>query len=299
MNPPEHSPRPRSRPRPAPRSTAELAEAALAGAYGRDPAETTVTSAFWLHHTTRLAGGGATYHNHYLLLRAGLAFGACAFEAGELPPHFCESASGRPLGDLLQDENAPVRTAALDAFLAGTAPHGEAAGAERIVLPAGTPEVRARARDAAIAGLLGTGPGTRVALIGVVGPLAAAIREQGGVLLPCDLNLRVTDDDRPVTDDMTAVLPAAEAVVATGMTIGNGTFDLILGHCREQGVPLVVYAQTGSAVAREFLGAGVTALCAEPFPFSQFSADPTPLYRYAAGDRGGSAGPVRPRGAVL
>jgi len=69
-------------------------------------------------------------------------------------------------------------------------------------------------------------------------------------------------------------------VVATGMTLSNGTFDPILDHCRTREVPLVVYAQTGSAVSRAFLGAGVTALSAEPFPFSQFSAEPTTLYRY-------------------
>ncbi|MCX4779279.1 DUF364 domain-containing protein [Streptomyces sp. NBC_01264] len=77
-----------------------------------------------------------------------------------------------------------------------------------------------------------------------------------------------------------AVLERAQAVVATGMTLSNGTFDTILERCRSRGVPLVVYAQTGSAVARAFLGSGVTALSAEPFPFSQFSAEETVLYRY-------------------
>ncbi|OLF09703.1 hypothetical protein BLA60_18105 [Actinophytocola xinjiangensis] len=75
------------------------------------------------------------------------------------------------------------------------------------------------------------------------------------------------------------------AFEATGMTLGNGTFDEIVRRCRERDVPLVVYAQSGSAVAREFLGAGVTALSAEPFPFSQFSADPTVLHRYRAAKR--------------
>ncbi|MEU7994795.1 DUF364 domain-containing protein [Micromonospora sp. NPDC049060] len=81
---------------------------------------------------------------------------------------------------------------------------------------------------------------------------------------------------------MRDVLHVADAVVATGMTIGNGTFDEILRTCQDRDVPLIVYAQTASAVARHFLGAGVTALSAEPFPFSQFSADRTVLYRYHA-----------------
>ncbi|MYS11529.1 hypothetical protein GTW71_35045, partial [Streptomyces sp. SID6041] len=68
------------------------------------------------------------------------------------------------------------------------------------------------------------------------------------------------------------------------MTLSNGSFDTILDRCRHRGIPLVVYAQSGSAVARAFLGSGVTALSAEPFPFSQFSADETVLYRYRAMD---------------
>lgn len=269
---------------PAPHSVAQLTADVLAGRLGPDPARIAVTSAFWLYHTTRLAGGDVTYHNHYLLLRVGGSFGACSFEAGEIGPGFCENASGHSLATLLRSEQGPVRIAALDAYLAQTQPHRASPQAESTTLPGGTPELRATARDAAIAGLLDIAPGDRVALIGVVNPLVAAIRDRGGVCLPCDLNLRRTQWGEPVSDDMTEVLKQADAVVATGMTLGNGTFDLILQHCRELGVPLVVYAQSGSAVVRAFLGAGVTALSAESFPFSQFSADATPLYRYRAGE---------------
>ncbi|MFF8382629.1 Rossmann-like domain-containing protein [Streptomyces kanasensis] len=266
-----------------PQSVPELQQAALEGAFGPLPGELAVTSAFWLHHTTRLAGSQVTYRNHYLLLRSGDAFGACSFEAGELPPDFCAEASGHTLDTLLRHESAPVRVAALDAYLGRVRPHRDAAEAETVTLPTGTPEERARARDAAVAGLLDIAPGAKVALIGVVNPLVAAIREQGGVPLPCDFNLRTTNWGDPVTDDMDQVLDAADAVVATGMTLSNGSFDRILEHCRKHALPLVVYAQTGSAVARAFLGAGVTALSAEPFPFSQFSADATALYRYRVG----------------
>ncbi|MEU3557387.1 Rossmann-like domain-containing protein [Streptomyces fragilis] len=275
---------------PQPQTVASLTDAVLTGAHGPHPRDLTVTSAFWLYHTTRLAGGEVTYHNHYLVLRVGDSFGACSFEAGELGPEFCESASGHGLDTLLRHESTPVRVAALDAYLSRVRPHREAGEAEQVTLPLGTPEVRARARDAAIAELLDIAPGTKVALIGVVNPLVAAIRDRGGVCLPCDLNLRTTQWGDPVTDDMTEVLEEADAVVATGMTLSNGTFDLILQHCRGKGVPLVVYAQSASAVARAFLGTGVTALNAEPFPFSQFSADPTPMYRYRAAGEAGTGG---------
>ncbi|ROS37863.1 Rossmann-like domain-containing protein [Amycolatopsis thermoflava] len=263
-------------------TVADLTAEVLAGKHGPDPAELTATSVFWLHHGTRLAGGDVTYRNSYVLVRLGAAFGACAFETGQLTPEVCAEFSGAPLEELLRQDSVPLRIAALDAYLSAAAPHEAQPAAEPVVLPAGTPEARAHARDAAIAGLLDIAPGARVALIGVVNPLVAAIRDRGGTCLPCDLNLRRTQWGDAVTPEMGEVLGVADAVVATGMTLGNGTFDEIVRRCRERSVPLVVYAQTGSAVARAFLGDGVTALSAEPFPFSQFSAAPTALYRYRA-----------------
>lgn len=263
----------------------DLVAAVRAGAHGTPPGELVATSVFWLHHGTRLAGGNTTYRNQYLLVRCGRSFGACAFEAGELDPAICHDASGSTLDDLLRDGPLPLRIAALDAYLAEIRPHHGAPGSEAVVLPAGTPEVRARARDAVIAGLLDIVPGAKVALIGVVNPLVAAIRERGGECLPCDFNLRATQWGDTVAPAMAEVLAGADAVVATGMTLGNGTFDEIVHRCGERAIPLIVYAQTGSAVAREFLDAGVTALSAEPFPFSQFSAEPTVLYRYRTANR--------------
>jgi len=248
------------------------------------------TSVFWVHHGTRLAGGGVTYLNQYVLVRVGRAFGACAFEPGEIDPAVCAEASGSPLRDLLAAGPLPLRLAALDAYLGQARPHADDPRAEEVVLPVGTPEERALARDAAVAGLVPEPDGRTIGLIGVVNPLVAAIRDRGGRCLPCDLNLRSTQWGDPVTPDMEEVLSASDAVVATGMTLGNGTFDRILERCRERGVPLVVYAQSGAAVARAFLGDGVSALSAEPFPFSQFSAGPTALYRYGRGgtDRPGA-----------
>ncbi|MFE5295564.1 Rossmann-like domain-containing protein [Streptomyces sp. NPDC056632] len=250
---------------------------------GPAPHELVATSVFWMHHGTRLAGGDTTYLNQYVLVRVGDSFGGCAFEAGEVDPAICRDASGSPLDVLLREAPRPLRMAALDAYLSRLRPHRLAARegeAEPVVLPSGTPELRAAARDAAIAGLLDIEQGAKVALIGVVNPLVAAIRDRGGEPLPCDLNLRSTQWGDPVTDDMHEVLSRAQAVVATGMTLGNGSFDTILERCRARDIPLIVYAQSGSAVARAFLGSGVTALSAEPFPFSQFSAEETVLYRY-------------------
>ena len=66
------------------------------------------------------------------------------------------------------------------------------------------------------------------------------------------------------------------------MTLSNGSFDKSVEAARRRGIPLVIYGQTGSAIAPCFLGRGVHAVSAEPFPFSQFSAEPSTLYLYAA-----------------
>ncbi len=261
-------------------SVAALSEHVLAGRFGPQPREIVATSVFWLHHGTRLSGGEVTYLNQYVLVRAGEVFGACAFEPGQLDASICHSASGSTLQRLLVSDSMPLRTAALDAYLAHVTPHHTAPEAEPFPLPAGTPEDRASARDAAIAGLVDVAPAQKVGLIGVVNPLVAAIRSRGAECLLCDHNLRDTQWGDPIAHSMNSVLDEADAIVATGMTVGNGSFDEILRRCRKRDIPLVVYAQSASAVARAFVGQGVTAVSAEPFPFSQFSAEPTRLYRY-------------------
>ncbi|GAA1081665.1 Rossmann-like domain-containing protein [Tsukamurella spumae] len=251
--------------------------------HAREVAQNEVArSVFFVAHGTRLAGSEQRYRNRYVLVRVGDAFGACAFEEGELDPDIADL-SGEPLAALLEHAAQPLRIAAADAALGAAAPHREDPRAERRMLPTGTPDARAIARDAAVAELLTVAPGARVALIGVVNPLVAAIRERGGEPLLADRNLQRTHWGDPVADDHRAVLAEADAVLATGMTLGNGSFDEILATCRERQLPLAVYAQSGSAVARAFLGSGLSALSAEHFPFSQFSADASPMYLYRSG----------------
>jgi uncharacterized protein (DUF4213/DUF364 family) len=131
----------------------------------------------------------------------------------------------------------------------------------------------------------------RVGLIGVVNPLVDAIRAHGGICLPCDFNMERTADGTEVVKDMALVLAQADLVIAAGMTLSNGSFDEILSATRLRNIPLIVYAQTGSAIVPRFLGDGVAAVSAEPFPFSQFSADPTPIHLYRA--EGFAAGDAR------
>lgn len=262
-------------------NVAGLIDAARAGEFDADPAQHHAVGAFFVRQSTQFPGTAQKYRNHYLVLRVGKGFGGCCVEADDLDPSVAEELSGRSVAELLDDPRLPVRIAALDAFLAMVRPHREQ-HAECLWLPHGTPLERAVARDAAIAGLLRIEPGQRVALIGVVNPLVAAIQARGGVCLPCDFNLSRTADGIEVRRDMHAVLDEADAVIATGMTLSNGSFDTILQRVRERALPFTVYAQTGSSIVPRFLGQGVSAVSAEPFPFSQFSADPTPVWLYRA-----------------
>lgn len=266
-------------------ATAHLINDVQRGLYGPDPATQFVVGAFWIRQSTRFPGTQQKYRNYYLLVRVGAYFGACCVERDALDSAVAEELSGQSVADLLADERLPVRIAALDAYLNAALPHRDAAQARTLMLPYGAPPVRAVARDEAIASLVSLKPGQRVGLIGVVNPLVAAIQQHGAICLPCDFNMERTQDGLEVAKDMQPVLEQADVIIATGMTLSNGSFDHILAAARRRNIPLIVYAQTGSGIVPRFLGDGVTAISAEPFPFSQFSADPTPIYLYRAEEK--------------
>ena len=266
----------------APVTITDLIDDVQRGVYGPDPAAQFVVGAFWIRQSTRFPGTHQQYRNYYLLVRVGASFGACCVERDSLDSSVAEELSGQSVADLLADDRLPVRIAALDAYLNAALPHHDAAKARALMLPSGTPLVRAAARDKAIAGLISLKPGQRVGLIGVVNPLVAAIQQHGAICLPCDFNMERTQDGVEVAKDMLPILEQADVIIATGMTLSNGSFDRIIAAVRRRRIPLIVYAQTGSGIVPRFLGDGVTAVSAEPFPFSQFSADPTPIYLYRA-----------------
>jgi hypothetical protein len=245
-----------------------------------DPAAHPVVGAFAVQQSTRFPGADKTYRNHYLLVRVGMAFGGCCVEPAELGKIEAESLAGQSIAALLEHPQLPVRIAALDAYFGICYPHRDSENAQVFQLPLGTPVERAIARDEAIVSLLDITPGQKVGLIGVVNPIVDEIEKRGGQCLPCDFNLDKTASGVPVVKDMTPVLAEADMVIATGMTLSNGSFDKIVAAARKREIPLLIYAQTGSAIAARFLGKGVSAVCAEPFPYSQFSAEPSPVYLY-------------------
>lgn len=240
----------------------------------------TVSVAFLTVQAARHAGRRVGYTNTVLSVRVGPAVGSCAVERDELDDTVVRGLVGTDVAALLDHPIRAVRVAALDACLAARRPHGAQAGARTVRVAAGTSLEKSMARARAVAGLVRVRPGGRVAVIGVVNSLLSALRERRIDYLPCDLLGGRTEWGEPVVTDHREAVGAADAVLASGMTLGNGTFDDISRRCRDRGLPLAVFAQTGSAVLRELLGDDVAALSAEPYPFFWLTGDASDIHLY-------------------
>ncbi|RNG18109.1 Rossmann-like domain-containing protein [Streptomyces botrytidirepellens] len=266
----------------------ELADRVLDGAFGPDPRTQRIAVAFTTRQAVRHDGRSGGYRNEVLSLRLGEAVGSCAVEPGALPDEAIDTCVGADVARLLRHELTPVRIAALDAYLLRMLPHTSASGARPQPLAAGTSLEKSRARAESVAGLLGPEPGRTVLVVGVVNSLLEALRSRGLDYVACDLKGGTTEWGEPVVTDALAHLDRCDAVLASGMTLGNGTFEPLREHALRHGKQLVMFAQTGSAILPRFLGAGVTAVCAEPYPFFWLDGGPGLIHCYG-GHYGGPA----------
>jgi hypothetical protein len=257
-----------------------LLHAALQGELGPDPAAIPVTGSWSTVQRSGHAGRTEVYRNVVVSLRAGRAVGSCYVELEEVDPDDVDGCVGRTLAQLLDHQRLAIQIAALDTYLELVAPHKIQPGAEAVTIPGGTTLEKSLLRARCVIGLLDLKPGRRVALIGVVNSLIQALREREADCLPCDFNITRTEWGDPVYQRWQEVVDIADAVLATGMTLSNATFDPLLSRAQERGIPVVVYAQTGSAIVPRFLGHGVSAVSAEPFPFFSLHGDPTTIYLY-------------------
>ncbi|MFF7363653.1 Rossmann-like domain-containing protein [Streptomyces sp. NPDC008125] len=263
----------------------ELVEQVTGGAFGPFPETLRISSAFITHQAVRHDGRHTGYRNEVLSLRLAGAVGSCAVEPGSLPGDVVAECAGADARRLLGHRLLPVRVAALDAYLMHVRPHGPASGAVDFPLPGGSSLLRSRARARAVVGLLPLRPGSTVLVVGVVNSLLEALRGRGLAYVPCDFKGGTTEWSEPVTTDAVEALESCDAVLASGMTLGNGTFEDLRIRAARQVKPLVMFAQTGSAILPRLLGAGVTAVCAEPYPFFWLDGGPGSVHLY-----GGRAG---------
>lgn len=258
----------------------DLVERVLTGGIGPDPRTQRIAVAFTTRQAVRHEGRGSGYRNEVLSLRLAEAVGSCAVEPGELPDGAVDDCVGADVARLLAHELPPVRVAALDAYLMHALPHSPANGAQPCPLPAGTSLEKSRARAEAVVELIDAAPGARVLVVGVVNSLLEALRARGLAYTPCDLKGGTTEWGEPVRTDALAELERCDAVLASGMTLGNGSFETLRRHAQRHGTPLVMFAQTGGAVLPRLIGSGVSAVCAEPYPFFWLDGGPGTIYRY-------------------
>jgi hypothetical protein len=257
-----------------------LVHGALQGEFGPDPGAIPVTGSWSTVQRSGHAGRAEIYRNVVVSLRAGCAVGSCYVELDELDADDVDGCVGRTLGELLAHRRRAIQIAALDTYLELVSPHEVQPGVEAVTIPAGTTLEKSLFRARRVVELLDLLRGERVALIGVVNSLIQAIRERDAECLACDFNITHTEWGNPVSQRWQDVVDAADVVLATGMTLSNATFDPLLSRARERGTPVVVYAQTGSAIVPRFVGQGVRAVSAEPFPFFSLHGGPTTIYRY-------------------
>ncbi|MEU0900405.1 Rossmann-like domain-containing protein [Streptomyces massasporeus] len=258
-----------------------------AGAFGPDPAALRVAVAFTTRQAVRHEGRGTGYRNEVLSLRLAEAVGSCAVEPGHLPDSAVEECVGADVARLLEHPLPPVRVAALDAYLMHVLPHTPDHGATPVPLPAGTSLEKSRVRAKAVTALLDLPPGATVLVVGVVNSLLEALRSRGLRYVPCDLKGGATEWGEPVLPDALAAAGRCDALLVSGMTLGNGTFEPLRRHALAHGKQLVMFAQTGSAVLPRFLGQGVSAVCAEPYPFFWLDGGPGVVHRYDGPGPGG------------
>ncbi|MFC7343650.1 Rossmann-like domain-containing protein [Saccharopolyspora griseoalba] len=260
----------------APRSIEELIEQVRGGQHGASIAEASASVGFLTQQGVRHASRRSSYRNHVLSLRVEEAVGSCAVEPGELDEDAVLDCVGTPVRELLGHPLRAVRVAALDAYLQSVRPHHR--DAEEVTVGRGTSLQKSLHRAKLVVDLLPAA--RRVLVIGVVNSLLHHLRERGTGYLACDYKGGETEWGEPVRTDALAALDDCDAVLASGMVLGNGTFQPLLEHARSTGKPLVLFAQTGSGILPRFLGAGVSAVSAEPYPFFWLDGGPSPLYRY-------------------
>ena len=252
---------------------ADLVELVRSGGLGPDPASCSVSVGFTTRQGARHATRGQSYRNTVVSLRVEEAVGSCAVE--DITDNEVHACVGATVLSLLDHPHQAIRTAALDAYLAHVRPHHLCATKSVTVGP-GSSLAKSMARAEAVVDLLDPAPGDRVLVVGVVNSLLHHLRERGATYVACDLKGGRTEWDEPIVTDAASAVDGCDLVLASGMTVGNGTFEPL----RAAGKPMVMFAQTAAAILPWFIGSGVRAVSAEPYPFFWLDGGATTIHHY-------------------
>lgn len=254
-----------------------LVERVNSGAYGLDPAEERIAVAFTTSQAVRHRAGPAGTATRCSACGSGPPWAPARSSPARCRPVRWTTASARASPSCWRTRcrrcGSPRWTPSC-CWPVRTPPRTAPAP---VPIPAGSSLDRSRARARAVVGLV-PAEARRVLVVGVVNSLLEQLRERGTAYLPCDLKGGRTEWGEPVRTE--AELDDCDALLVSGMTLGNGSFETFAEHARQTGKPLVMFAQTGSAVLPRLLGDGVTAVSAEPYPFFWLDGGPGTIHLY-------------------
>lgn len=113
----------------------------------------------------------------------------------------------------------------------------------------------------------------RVLMIGVVNTIVDELNESGFSTTLSDLDQVLIDESKsnklPVQhgDKNEMLIPECDILLVTGMALATSTLDGVIESAIKNKKPIVVFAQTGSNFADEYLKLGVESVIAEHYPW--------------------------------
>jgi hypothetical protein len=146
----------------------------------------------------------------------------------------------------------------------------------------GSGAVKSARRAETIVSLCGIGPGSKVALIGLIVDIARCALEAGGEVRVADfaeagsevLGLGVQFEAAPL-------IPWADTLIVTGNTLKTDTLERILKDAVGCGKKVLVYAMTAHHIAARYLDYGVDVVTAEGFPYYWYAGTKSTMKIYS------------------
>jgi hypothetical protein len=108
-----------------------------------------------------------------------------------------------------------------------------------------------------------------VLMIGVVQMIVESMKKRGLEVLCTDMDEALLETDNGVRhgSENMQLMQESDAILATGMVLATSTADEIIQTARKLSVPLILFAQTGSNFAEEYLRLGVDTVISENYPW--------------------------------
>ncbi|MBU0458360.1 hypothetical protein KJ652_07345 [Patescibacteria group bacterium] len=108
-----------------------------------------------------------------------------------------------------------------------------------------------------------------VLMIGVVQMIVESMKRRGLEVLCTDMDEALLETDIGVRhgSENLQLMQESDAILATGMVLATSTVDEIIQTARKLSVPLILFAQTGSNFAEEYIRLGVDTVISEKYPW--------------------------------